>query len=248
MSGKSAGTFGIGYFNIKRSNFENTELLSLSWAPVLPLFMYGASVSLGVNQDLTEKTWSGALQVTFPLGKTASRMSAGHQYQEDGENSSFVNYSYEMPTDGGFGVDLTHRFNERGNDFSQAQIRYRNRYMNFDAGISGHSEYDQWYGLSGSFVWMKKSLFFSNRLDESFALINTNKNSNIPISYENNLIGETNKKGYLFVPNVTPYYNAKYAIDPLNLPSNYSTSLIEQRISAKLGTGIIVDFPVEKVR
>lgn len=247
ISGKNTGTFGVGYFNIKRSNFDNTELLSLSWAPVLPPFLYGASVSLSANQDLNEKTWSGALQMTFPLGRTPSRISAGHQYQEDGASSSFVNYSYQMPTDGGFGVDLTHKFNERGNDFSQAQLRYRNRYMNFDAGISGHDEYDQWYGVSGSFVWMKNSLFFSNRLGESFALVDTNKNENIPIRYENNLIGETNKKGYLFVPNVTPYYSAKYSIDPLNLSSSYATPVVEKRVSAKLGTGIVIEFPVKKI-
>lgn len=247
ISGRNSGTFGLGYFNIKRDNFTSTELLSLSWAPVLPKFMYGASVSLSANQDLNDKSWSGALQMTFPLGQTPSRMSAGHQYQENGASSTYLNYSYQMPTSGGVGVDLTHRFNEQGKDFNQAQVRYRNRYMNVDAGISGDNNYDQWYGVSGSVVWMKNSLFFSNRLGESFALVTANKNANIPIRYENNLIGETNKNGYLFVPNVTPYYSAKYAIDPLNLPSNYSTPVIEQQISAKLGTGIVIDFPVKKV-
>ena len=247
ISGENTGTFGVGYFNIQRSNFENTELLSLSWAPVLPNFWEGASASISANQDLNEKTWSAALQLSFPLGRTPSRINAGYQYQENGGNSSYLNYSYQMPTDGGFGVDLTHRFNERGDDFNQAQVRYRNRYLNFDAGVSGQDHYDQWYGLSGSFVWMKNSLFFSNRLGESFALVNTNKNADIPIRYENNLIGKTNSKGYLFVPNVTPYYNGKYSIDPLNLPSNYATPVIEQRVAAKLGTGILVDFPVKKV-
>ena len=249
VSSNQAGTFGLGYFNLKRNGeADDTELLSLSWAPVLPSFLNGASVSLSANQDLNDQAWSGVLQVSVPLGMSNHRVNAGYQYQENGFDSSYVNYNYQMPTDGGFGVDLTHRFNDSGDDYSQAQIRYRNRYFNASAGISGSDDYDQWYGFAGSLVWMKNSVFLSNRLGESFALVSTNKNPNIPIRYENNLIGETNKKGYLFVPNVTPYYGAKYSIDPLSLPSNYSTPLIEQRTSAKLGTGIVVDFPVQKVQ
>ncbi len=55
-----------------------------------------------------------------------------------------------MPTEGGFGFDLTHRYNENSNNYNQAQVNYRNRYFNAQAGISGDDDYDQWYGLSGS--------------------------------------------------------------------------------------------------
>ncbi|MDN8177930.1 fimbria/pilus outer membrane usher protein, partial [Acinetobacter baumannii] len=158
------------------------------------------------------------------------------------------NYNYQMPTEGGFGFYLAHRYNEKSNNYNQAQMNYRNRYLNAQAGISGDDDYDQWYGLSGSVIWMRNSIFATNRLGESFSLISTNGQANIPIRYENNLIGETNKKGYLFVPNVTPYYGAKYSIDPLNLSSNFATPVVERRSAAKLGTGIIVDFPVKKIQ
>ncbi len=248
FSTKRLGTFGIGYFGIKRDSFEDSDLLSLSWAPVLPRDLFGSTLSLSANRDLNQDTWNAAIQLTIPFGTTRGNLNTGYQYQENGANSAYVNYNYQMPTEGGFGFDLTHRYNENSNNYNQAQVNYRNRYFNAQAGISGDDDYDQWYGLSGSLIWMRNSLFATNRLGESFSLISTNGQADIPIRYENNLIGETNKKGYLFVPNVTPYYGAKYSIDPLNLSSNFATPVVERRTAAKLGTGIIVDFPVKKIQ
>lgn len=248
FSTKRLGTFGIGYFGIKRDSFEDSDLLSLSWAPVLPRDLFGSTLSLSANRDLNQDIWNASLQLTIPFGTTHGNLNTGYQYQEDGSDSAYINYNYQMPTEGGFGFDLTHRYNENSNNYNQAQVNYRNRYFNAQAGISGDDDYDQWYGLSGSLIWMRNSVFATNRLGESFSLISTNGQANIPIRYENNLIGETNKKGYLFVPNVTPYYGAKYSIDPLNLSSNFATPVVERRSAAKLGTGIIVDFPVKKIQ
>ncbi|WP_171532346.1 fimbria/pilus outer membrane usher protein [Acinetobacter defluvii] len=248
FSTKKSGAFGIGYFGIKRDGFDDSELLSLSWAPVLPSELKGATLSLSANRDLKQDTWNAGVQLTIPWGQTRSYLNTGYQYQQDGRNSAYVNYNYQMPTEGGFGVNLTHRYNEGSDGYNQAQVNYRNRYFNLQAGISGDDNYDQWYGLAGSLIWMKNTIFAANRLGESFSLISTNGHANIPIRYENNLIGETNKKGYLFVPNVTPYYGAKYSIDPLNLSSNYATPVVEQRTAAKQGAGIVVDFPVKKVQ
>lgn len=248
FSTKRLGTFGIGYFGIKRDSFEDSDLLSLSWTPVLPRDLLGSTLSLSANQDLNQDIWNAAIQLTIPFGTTGGNLNTGYQYQENGGDSAYINYNYQMPTEGGFGFYLAHRYNEKSNNYNQAQMNYRNRYLNAQAGISGDDDYDQWYGLSGSVIWMRNSIFATNRLGESFSLISTNGQANIPIRYENNLIGETNKKGYLFVPNVTPYYGAKYSIDPLNLSSNFATPVVERRSAAKLGTGIIVDFPVKKIQ
>lgn len=248
FSTKRLGTLGIGYFGIKRNNADDSDLLSLSWAPVLPKDLYGTTLSLSANRDLNQNTWNAGVQFTIPFGNTRNNLNTGYQFQENGSDSAYINYNYQMPTEGGVGFDLMHRYNENSNNYNQAQINYRNRYFNAQAGISGKDHYDQWYGLSGSLIWMKNSLYAANRLGESFSLVSTNGQANIPIRYENNLIGQTNNKGYLFVPNVTPYYGAMYSIDPLNLSSNFSTPIIERRLAAKSGAGILIDFPVKRIQ
>lgn len=248
ISGNNTGTFGVGYFDISRSQSDSTKLLSLSWMPPFYKYLFNTTVSLSANFDLNTQIWSGAIQLTMPLGKTPHRINTGYEFTEHSTDTTFLNYNYQMANTGGFGVDLTHKFNDLGKTYNQAQVRYRNNYFDFEAGVSGDKDLDQWYGLSSSMVWMKDHFFMSNRLGESFAVVSTNNIGDIPIHFENNLIGYTNDRGHLIISNVAPYYNAKYSIDPLNLPTNFDTPIVEQRISAKLGSGVIVNFPVKEIK
>lgn len=248
VSSKHLGSLGVGYFKVSRSKDDEAELLSLSWSPKLNKNAIGATVSLSAIQNLIDKSWTGAIQLAVPLGKTPHRINVGHEYSQQNADSTSLNYSYQMPSTGGFGVDVMHRYNHDGYTYNQGQIRYRNDYVYFDAGISGEKNFNQWYGLSTSFAWLKDQLFIANKLGESFALVNTNEMENIPILFENSLVGYSNRKGHFFVSNVAPYYNAKYSIDPLNLPTNIETPIIEQRASARLGSGIVVDFPVKRIQ
>ncbi|MCX5468620.1 fimbria/pilus outer membrane usher protein [Acinetobacter nematophilus] len=238
------GTFGAAYIQTKTNDIEN-KLLNLSWAPILPSYMRGATVSLSANRDFVEKDWSMALQLSVPLFGKKATSSLGYTRQSSGYQG-YINFNRATPLAGGFGVDLSRRINENSDDFNQARISYRNRYFNTDLGMSGDQDYSYWLGLSGSFVLMAGDVFASNRLGESFALIDTNKVADIPVHYENSLIGHSNSKGFIFVPSVTPYYAAKYSINPINLPSNFNATQVENRIAAKRGSGVVIKFPIKQ--
>lgn len=240
---EKSGTFGIGYIETESNKFEN-KLLNLSWAPVLPLYMKGATISLSANHDFVENQWNAAFQLSIPLFRRASTINTGYSFDHSGDYG-YVNYNYATPLEGGFGFDLTQRFNEKSDDLNQAKVNYRNKYINTDFGMSGNHDYNYWFGLSGSFVYMEKGLFAANRLGESFALIDTNEVPDVQVRYENNLIGRSNKKGHIFVPSVTPYYAGKYSVDPIDLPSNFTITQVENRISAKRGSGVVIKFPVK---
>ncbi len=242
---EKSGTFGVAYIQTKSNSIEN-KLMNLSWAPILPAYMRGATISLSANRDFVEKDWSAAFQLSIPFSsRSYSTVNSGYSWQSSGDYG-YVNFNKAVPLQGGFGVDLTHRFNENSDSFNQARLNYRNQYFNTDVGVSGASDYNYWLGLSGSVVVMSKGMFASNRLGESFALIDTNKVADVPVSYENSLIGRSNRKGYIFVPSVTPYYAAKYSIDPIDLPSNYNATQVENRMAVKLGSGIVVKFPIRQ--
>lgn len=62
-------------------------------------------------------------------------------------------------------------------------------------GLYGNSNnYNYWGGLTGSLVVMNRSVYASNMINDAFALVSTNGFSNIPVSYENQLIGTTNAR------------------------------------------------------
>ncbi|WP_333667704.1 fimbria/pilus outer membrane usher protein [Acinetobacter guillouiae] len=241
---EKSGTFGVAYIRTKSRDIEN-KLMNLSWAPVLPSYLRGATVSLSANRDFVEKEWSAAFQLSVPFSKSRSTANLGYSQQSSGDYA-YINYNRSAPLDGGVGVDLTRRFNENSDDFNQARVSYRNQYFNTDVGMSGSNDYNYWFGLSGSVVLMSGNVFAANRLGESFALIDTNKVADVPVHYENSLVGRSNAKGYVFVPSVTPYYAAKYSINPIDLPSNFNATQVENRIAAKRGSGVVIGFPIKQ--
>lgn len=241
---KKSGTFGVGYIDTNANGFEN-QFLNLSWAPVLPSYMSGMTVSLTANHDFKENEWSGAFQLSIPFFNRRSTVNTGYSFNPHGDNG-YANFNHSVPSEGGFGFDLTRRYYENGSDHNQARVNYRNHYINTDVGLTGHNDYNYWFGLSGSVVYMSGGLFAANRLGESFALIDTNQIPDVLVRYENSLIGRSNKNGHIFVPSVTPYYSGKYSIDPIDLPSNITITQVEQRNAAKRGSGILINFPVKQ--
>lgn len=238
------GMLGIAYIQNQSQDIKS-KLMNLSWSPIVPASMRGMTISLSANHDFIEKEWSAYFQLSMPWPGKSATTSMGYSRQSSG-NSAYINVNRAIPSQGGVGIDLTHRFNENMDDVSQARLTYRNQFINTDVGISGEQDYSYWLGVSGSVVWMADSFFASNRLGDSFALIDTNKVANIPVQYENSLIGYSNRNGHIFVPSVTPYYAAKYSIDPINLPSNYNATQVEQRMAVKQGVGIVIKFPIKQ--
>ncbi len=245
FSTEKIGSFGLGYIHLKDHLTEN-KLMNFSWAPVLPSRLKGMTAAFSANKNLMTKDWNASLAFAFPLDFMHSRMSTGYNYNNSGLDTGYVNLNYIMPTQGGIGIDLTHQYLENGDGQNKANLSYRNAHFNLNTGLSGYKDYNYWIGLSGSIVWMKQQLFLAQQIGESFALIDTQGVGDIPIRYENSLLGRTNQQGHFLVPNISPFYAAKYSIDPLGLPANYSTLLVEQKIAARSGSGIVVNFPVKK--
>jgi outer membrane usher protein len=116
------------------------------------------------------------------------------------------------------------------------------------AGVYGSSDAQtRWADASGSLVWMGGDTFAANRINDAFVVVSTQGFAGIPVRYENQLVGETDRNGHLLVPWSSAYYRAKYEIDPLNLPLNVQSPNVEQRVSVRRGSGYLLEFPLRRV-
>jgi outer membrane usher protein len=116
------------------------------------------------------------------------------------------------------------------------------------AGVYGTSEAEtRWADASGSLVWMDRQAFAANRIDDAFVLVSTDGYADIPVRYENQQVGQTDRNGHLLVPWSSAYYRGKYEIDPLNLPANVRSPNVEQRIAVRRGSGYLLEFPLQRV-
>lgn len=116
-----------------------------------------------------------------------------------------------------------------------------------NAGVSHGASGDAvWGGASGSVLVMGGEVMPAAQINDSFALVSTEGVADVPVIYENQLIGRTNRNGRLLVPSVTSYHPGRYAIDPLPLAGGVSTPVVEKRIAIRAGSGAIIRFPVSQ--
>ena len=215
----------------------------------------GYSVSVGPQSFLALTAGRGVetgdtqlrLQFTYLLGErtnlqmAAARYGQGMQWQ--------VNAQRNTPTDGGFGWSLGRDFGAGSARSSQASAQYRSDLATLQGGVYGTSgQLSRFAGATGSLGLMDGYAFASNRISDGFALVSTHGMADVPIDFNHQRIGTTNSQGYLLVTDVPAYFKNRYAIDPLTLPADVHTPVLERQVVVSRGKGTLVELPVMRIR
>ena len=100
-------------------------------------------------------------------------------------------------------------------------------------------------GLTGSLVAMDGRVVAARNVGRGFALVSTGV-PNVPVLQENRQIGRTDDRGYMLVPDLTPYVNNMIAIDTSELPIDArvrtaSVNIVPQRLA-----GVVAQLQVER--
>ncbi|UQS88995.1 fimbrial biogenesis outer membrane usher protein [Pseudomonas chlororaphis subsp. piscium] len=237
------GSLGVGYFDVRATDDSRTRLLNLTWSK--PLWR-SSSFYLSANREIGDSNWAVQAQLVIPFDLHGS-LSLSSERSKDGQSRHRVNYSRAVPSEGGVGFNLGYAQGDTP-DYRQADLTWRLQSVQLQAGVYGSSEAEtRWADASGSLVWMDHQVFAANRIDDAFVVVSTDGYRDIPVRYENQLVGSTDKNGHLLVPWSSAYYRGKYEIDPLNLPANVQSPLVEQRVAVRRGSGYLVEFPLTRI-
>ena len=248
-----SGTLGLGYFDLRRENTRGARYANASWT--LPLWgesrLYATlsrelSGGAGGSGGRRGSNWSGALTLTVPLG--SGMVSGGVTRDDRGRNGLRADYARPIPTDGGFGWNASVYRDSGQTPYLRGDLAWRTQPIQLRAGGYGQRDMTGWFGASGALVFMDGGLFAANRVTDAFALVSTNGEAGIPVRYENQVIGETDRNGQLLVPAASAWYPAHYDIDTLSLPPSVQADRVSQRVAVAAGSGYVVRFPIERVR
>lgn len=237
------GSLGAGYFDVRAADSTRTRLLNLTWSK--PLW-HSSSFYLSANREIGDSHWAMQAQLVIPFDLHGS-LSLSNERSKAGENRQRVNFSRSVPIEGGVGYNLGYATGD-GADYHQADVTWRLQSVRLQAGVYGTRDAEtRWADASGSLVWMDRQVFAANRIDDAFVVISTDGYQDIPVRYENQLVGHTDKNGHLLVPWSSAYYRGKYEIDPLNLPANVQSPNVEQRVAVRRGSGYLLEFPLTRI-
>jgi outer membrane usher protein len=239
----SLGAVAIGYFDARARDGERSRLATASYSRALGSSSF---LSMNLNKALGAADYLVQLQWTLLLGDRGAMSVVGTR----GRNGfgRQLQYSRTPPPAGGLGWNLSYANGAGPDDYRQGSMTWRGDYLQLQGGAyaqGGRSS--TWASASGSLVAMDGGWFAANRINDAFALVATGV-GDVPVRFENQVIGRTNVRGHLLVPGVNAYYPARFEVDLLDLPEDMQVAQSEQRVLLGSGSGALLRFSIRKVR
>ncbi|MEN5059773.1 fimbria/pilus outer membrane usher protein [Luteimonas sp. TWI1416] len=236
------GSVGLGHIALENADASRTRLVNLSWSvsPWRDIGLY-----LSGNRDIDGGDWSAVAQLVVSLRR--GNVTATHDRASGRGDAQRLRYTRPVPSDGGLGLGLGYSRFAAGDDQLELDALWRNRHIQLGGGVRGGAgAHTLWANAAGAIVRMDGGTFLSNRISDAFVVVDTNGFADIPVRYENVTVGTTDRHGRLLVPWSGAQYAAKFEIDPLQLPTNVQTPIVEQRVAVRRGSGYVMRFPVER--
>jgi outer membrane usher protein len=258
------GSFGLAYAGIERPEdfAEDTitpvpRLESSSQGPLLvPLnrqahIVYG-SYSVGIGNvaifanafhDFANRNSDGvSIGITVPLG---SRTTASTSFQSESQTQSYqAEVSQTATTVGEWGYRAFGALDNPDHAFAEAT--YRSPLAQVTAGV------DQFGKLTtvraeaqGALSYVDGGLFMSERIDDSFAVVDTNGVGGISVQQENRYAGKTDSDGQLLVPELRAFEINHLSIEPLDAPLDATVSYSSRDVRPYDRSGVVVTFPIK---
>jgi len=139
------------------------------------------------------------------------------------------------------------RLNEQAH--AEAGLDYAGRYGRLYSDLSASpSQNSLRLGASGGMALAARRLFFTRRLDESFAVAELKGYPGVGVGLGANVATTTDAAGIAFIPYLSPYQNNQVRLNAQDLPISAEVDSIEQIVVPSWRSAVKVEFPVRSGR
>ena len=239
------GNLGLAYIHARSGDRRAAKLANASWS--MPFFT-GSRLYASLSRDFSRRAWGGALSLSIPLSGQRGSVNASAAQDAGGRTRWQLNHARHIPSQGGLGWSASVADGRRSTPSMRGDVVWRSPHAELRAGAYGDGTMTGWASAGGSLVAMDGALFASNRVADSFVVVSTDGEGDIPVYFENQLAGRTDASGHLLIPWGSAYYAARYDINPMALPANVKTPIVSQEVAVARGSGQLVSFPIERMR
>ena len=238
------GTLGIGYASISRYDSARVDSINASYSLQ---FNNQASFNLSVNQVLGQvRAASLGLNFTFLFERNRSATVTANSRK--GVNDIYATVSQNPDTENPLGLralvgKLQNQERQEGGLF------YRGQHGVVTADISRNpNQTAMRLGVSGGVVLADGHVFATQRLMDSFALVEVKDYANIGVGLGSNVQTQTDASGIAAVMRLTPYMSNQIRLDATQLPINAEITSLEQYAVPAYRSAVKVTFPVRNGR
>ena len=98
--------------------------------------------------------------------------------------------------------------------------------------------------LSGAVGWMPGSAFATRRIDDSFVVVDSDGQPEMPIFFENRYVGRTDARGRLVIPQTRAYQSNQVSIDASAMPIEYTLAQDQLQVVPRRRSGTLARFEI----
>ncbi|MGA8050164.1 MAG: fimbria/pilus outer membrane usher protein [Burkholderiales bacterium] len=241
------GSLSLTYVAQYFRDQSDIEVATLAYA--LPV---GRSAQFGVNAIKTlgpTGSTSVIASLAIPLGEsTSASLSVERNYDKQTGNTDNVVTGViqkSLPVGPGYGYRLQARNSDLYGSFS-AQNDY-GTYM-VEAAKNQGSDTETRVNAAGGIGLVGGHPFLSRTLEDSFAVVRVGDYPNVRVLKDNQVSARTDADGYAVLPRLRAYESNPIAIDQNDVPFDARIGSLKLDAVPYYRSGVLVDFPVERVR
>ncbi|MGA3081142.1 MAG: fimbria/pilus outer membrane usher protein [Terracidiphilus sp.] len=245
---KRFGSVGVAYAGLDQDNSPNpippgstTAQHSKVFSANYSIQVHHMSIYANEYRDFASTGGNSGLQVgiTIPFGR---RSSVTVSAASDGTGQ--VQAEKSAPQVGDWGYDA---FVSAGDSFHEfGQVQYKSPVGLFTAGIDQSGGQTTFRLESqGALSFIDRSIFPSNWVYDSFAIVDTNPIPRVHVLQENRDVGSTNSSGRLLVPDMRSFDLNHVGIDPTDIPPDATINVATRAFRPRDLSGVVIKFPIK---
>ncbi len=232
-------SLSLGYIHLAQDWQKPSQILSLSYSrPVFGDAIFHVSAFTDLDDRKNVGIFAG---LSIPL--SSSITASSEVSRSNGHNNYGVEAAKSMqPETGSYGWRvrdaegaLPQRSAAAGYRASAVQVG--GEIQQFNGIVTGTAQ------AQGAVAFMDGGVFFSNRIDDAFAVIDAGL-PGIEVLYENRPVGKTGSDGKLLLPDLRSYQKNQVAIDARDLPVNAQAPSTQDVVAPADRAGVVVKFGI----
>ena len=238
------GTFGLGYASASRYDSSRVNSYSVNYSVQINK---QASLNLIANQ-VRGDTRASSLGVNLTILFDRNRVSTVTANSRNGVNDLYATASQNPDATNPLGLRaLVGKLQNQERE--EAGLYYLGQRGVVTADVSRNPNQTALrLGANGGVVLADGHLFATQRLLDSFALVDVKGYANIGVGLGSNVQTRTDASGIAMIPRLSPYQSNQIRLDASDLPINAEIDSIEQYAVPAYRSAVKVTFPVRSGR
>ena len=165
----------------------------------------------------------------------------------DGVTSVSAEVNRPLPVGTGWGYRVQ-SVNGAGSSINHASVQYQNDFGRYEVAVDPQDPGQATVSAAGALVYQAGKISPTRPVAQSFALVRVPGVEGVRVYLSNQLVGRTDSRGDLMVPNLLPYYGNRIRIDDRDVPMTHDIQIIEKTIAPPPRGGALVVFPATEIR